>query len=313
MLLIVLREDLDMYSLLKKASTFGLSIQAESIQLVEFKANKPSLLLSTQHILKTTDFGLSEANLFVNKHLTLAIQTILARAKPRARQVTLHIPHYFLKEDSITIPLNLKHKEIEREIAARIETTYPAMKAAMHVAYVQERDTRKRQTHIHFILAKRAYIEALMHAVQQAGLIINTIDTEQHALLRTWHYLLSINKINKEWHGLLSITLKRALLLLIKDGKIIFTEETEWQEDSKQLNQFLTFIATTRLQSPLHLLLTGCAQAIQQLLSQPNAFPCAIFHTVSLFTEEQSASLSEIEQSELFIAFGLAIRKLFHA
>jgi len=297
--------------LFKKTPAFGLSIQVESIQLVEFKGNKNHHTVSTCQIEMLMQ---AEHHLFDGDNLKHALRTIVERAGiAPSHHVVLHVPHYLVKEDHIIVPLNLKPDEIQQEIKLRIEAMYPALQDTLHFTYTREKDMRKRQEHIHFVFAKKSYIEDLMHAVQQAGFIINSIDIEQHALLRTWRYLSCMSNALKDLHGLLSITQKRVLLLLCKDNQCVYSEEAEWNQDIKQLNQFLMFIATTRLLTKLQLLLSGQAKCIQTLLDHLAELTAAEFHIVPLFAKNMHAHFTPVQQCELFIAFGLGMRTYAYA
>lgn len=297
-------------TLFKKPSVIGLSIHPESIQLIEFKENTMQIAVQTHITLPFSNASPAENHLLATTQVTTAIQTIINTAKPSAQYVAVHVPHYLLKEDSITVPINLKKGEIIREIEARIQATYPALKESIHYDYMKETDIRKKQERIHFVLARKIYIEQLVQAVQATGLTVKIIDTEQHALMRTWRYLLSQSHDINTLQGLLSLSPKRVLLLLFKDTQLIFTEEAEWHHDLKQLNQFLTFITNTRMQAHFHLLLTGHADSIHYVLKNKESFPCMTFHTFPLLNAVTDTPLVSIEQSEFYIAFGLAMRTL---
>lgn len=295
----------------KQARFIGLSIQSESIQLVELGKNNEIKSAASQTLRASTD--VIENDQLNSENISATIKKLLATTKLSSSCVAIHVPHYLLKSDSIIVPINLKKAEIQNEIETRIQSTYPALKEAIHFDYIREQDVRKKQERIHFVLARKSYIEQLLAIVETAGLSVTIIDTENHALIRTWQYLLSTSPLAHSLHGLLSLSSKRVLLLLFKEKQLILTEEAEWHHDIKQLNQFLSLIANTRMQSPLHLLLTGDFSCINHVLTLNELFTHTRFHMLPIFTEANTHSISTLQQCELYIAFGLAQRQHTHA
>lgn len=297
-----------MWLALNQPALLGLAIQAESIHLLELKQNKREIAIQAH-----ASRSLPPTHLQAQNAIPHAILDAIKEATPRARHAVLHLSHDLIKIDSMTVPLKLSPHDIEEEITARIESTYPMLKNAIHFDYKREPDLRKKQERIHFVLTRKNHLEQLAQTVQATGLIPHIIDTENHALLRTWRFLLTHNASLHTLHGVLSLSAQNALLLLIKDGKLLFSEETTWHEDIKQLNQFLMLIANTRMQAPLRLLLTGQIRSMQHVLEHRDAFPLTTFELTPLPVHIAHGPIPDLlQQSAFFIAFGLALRAYSH-
>ncbi|CAA6825674.1 MAG: Type IV pilus biogenesis protein PilM [uncultured Thiotrichaceae bacterium] len=167
-----------------KGNLLGIDISSSAVKLIELSKSGKGYRLESYNVAPLPEGAAQERDLLNPEPIGEAIKAVVKRSKTKTRSCALGIPSSVAISKIITLPASIPSNELESSITLEAEQHIPYPMDEVNFDFEILGESKNSQESIDVLLAatRKENVEMRVAAAELAGLHVEVVDLESHAL-----------------------------------------------------------------------------------------------------------------------------------